>query len=181
MDETNTPARDKPNLNETVICHQIPKRCMYRESAGRTGKSIDRFIESEIIISRGFIASARKMFGDGYKTITRNLSREYGKQIIEYRSGDTDMTNITDVERLPLFERGVGADDMKAELVEGKLVLTTKHCRHRPGQDVREKIGISATRVGHVGILATCLIRNVVGRKDAGEYAEAGNVSYVLI
>lgn len=154
---------------------------MDRESADRTGESIDRFIESEMIISRGFMVSAQKMFGDGYKAIIRNLSREYGKQIIEYLSGDTDMTNMTDVERLQvLFERGVSAEDVKVELADGELVLTTKHCRHHLGKDVREKIGISATRVCPVGILATCLIQNVMsrkvrgGRKDAGEYDETG-------
>ena len=143
-------------------------RDMDRESADRTGISIDRFIESEMIVSRGFMASAQKMFGDGYKAIIRNLSREYGKQIIEYLSGDTDMTNMTDVERLQLlFERGVSADDVKVELADGELVLTTKHCRHHLGKDVREKIGVSAT----------CLIRNVMvrgGRKDVGEYDETG-------
>ena len=154
---------------------------MDRVPADRTGKSIDRFIESEMIISKGFMASARKMFGDGYKAIIMNLSREYGKQIIEYLSGDTDMTNMTEVERLQLlFERGVSADDVKVELVDGELLLTTKHCRHHLGKDVREKIGISATRVCPVGILATCLIQNATdrkvrgGQKDAGEYDETG-------
>ncbi len=154
---------------------------MDRESTGRTGESIDRFIESEMIISRGFMVPAQKMFGDGYKAIIRNLSHEYGKQIIEYLSGDTDMTNMTEVERLQLlFERGVSADDVKVELADGELVLTTKHCRQHLGKDVREKIGISAPRVCPVGILATCLIQNTTGRKvrggrkDAGEYDETG-------
>ncbi|MEA3324921.1 MAG: hypothetical protein U9Q37_07265 [Euryarchaeota archaeon] len=150
-------------------------------SADGAGKSIDRFIESEMIISRGFMVSAQKMFGDGYKAIIRNLSREYGGQIIEYLSGDADMANMTDVERLQLlFERGVSADDVKVKLVDSELVLTTKHCKHHLGKDVREKIGISATRVCPVGILATCLIQNATsrkvlgGRKDAGEYDETG-------
>ena len=164
------------------MCHKILKRRnMDRVAADRTKESIDRFIESEMIVSRGFMVSAQKMFGDGYKAIIRNLSREYGKQIIEYLSGDTAMDNMTDVERLQLlFERGVSADDVKVELVGGELVLTTKHCKHHLGKDVREKIGISATRVCPVGILATCLIQNVTsrkvlgGRKDAGEYDETG-------
>jgi len=59
----NTLRGDKPNLNETVICHQIPKRCMDRESADRTGKSIDRFIESEMSISRGFMVSVQNVMG----------------------------------------------------------------------------------------------------------------------
>ncbi len=130
-------------------------------SADRTGKPIDRFIESEMITSRGLMISAQKMFGDGYKAIIRNLSREYGKKIIEYLSDDTDRTNMTDVERLQLlFERGGSADDVKVELADGELVLTTKHCKHHPRKDVREKIGISATRVHPVGILATCPIQN---------------------
>ena len=128
---------------------------MDRVSADRTGKSIDRFIESEMIISKGFMASARKMFGDGYKAIIRNLSREYRKQIIEYLSGNTDMTNMADVERLQLlFERGVSVDDVKVELTDGELVLITKHCKHHLGKDVLEKIGISAT----------CLIQNATGK-----------------
>ncbi len=128
---------------------------MDRVSADRTGKSIDQFIESEMIISRGFMVSARKMFGDGYKAIIRNISREYGKHVIEYRSGDTGMTNMTDVARLQsLFEHGMSANDAKVELAEGELVLTTKHCKHHLGKDVREKIGI----------LATCLIPNATGR-----------------
>ncbi len=154
---------------------------MDRLSTDRTGKSVDRFVESEMIISRGFMVSAQKMFGDGYKAIIRNLSHEYGKQIIEYFSGDTDMTNMTDVERLQLlFERGVSADDVKVKIMDGELVLTTKNCRHHLGKDVREKIGISAIRVCPVGILATCLIQNMTGRKvlggqkDAGEYDETG-------
>jgi len=154
---------------------------MDRESADRTKRSIDRLIESEMIISRGFMVSAQKMFGEGYKAIIRNLSHEYGKQIIEYLSGDTDMIKMPDVERLQLlFERGVSADDVKVELVEGKLVLTTKHCRRHLGKDARENIGISATRVYPVGILATGLTQNVMGqigsggRKDAGEYDETG-------
>jgi hypothetical protein len=154
---------------------------MDRVSADRTGESIDRFIESEMLISRGFMASAQKMFGEGYKAIIRNLSREYGKQIIEYLTGDTDMTNMTDAERLQLlFERGVSADDTKVELAEDKLILTTRYCRHHLGKDVREKIGISAARVCPVGILATCLIQNATGRKvlggrkDAGEYDKTG-------
>ncbi|MEA1944436.1 MAG: hypothetical protein U9N07_03740 [Euryarchaeota archaeon] len=70
-----------------------------------TGNLIDRFIESEMIISRGFLVSARKMSGDGYKAIIRNLSHEYGENIIKYLAGDTVMT---DIEKLQLlFERGV--------------------------------------------------------------------------
>ena len=182
MDGTNIAA--KGLLPSQRNCYMPPNTKianMDRESAGRTEKSIDRFIESEMIISRGFMVSAQKMFGDGYKAIIRNLSREYGKQIIEYLSGDTDMTNMTDVERLQLlFERGVSADDVKVELAEDKLILTTKDCRHHLGKDIREKIGISATRVCPVGILATCLIQNMMGRKvlggrkDAGEYDETG-------
>ncbi len=134
-------------------------------SADRTGKAIGRFIESEMIISRRFMVSAQKMFGDCYKAIVRNLSHEYGKQIIRYRSGDTGMTNMTEVARLQLlFERCVSADDAKVELVEGELVLTTKHCKHHLGKYILGKIRISATRVGPVGILATCLIPNATGR-----------------
>ncbi|PXF60851.1 MAG: hypothetical protein C4B59_07660 [Candidatus Methanogaster sp.] len=128
-------------------------RYMDRESADGTRRSIDRFIESEMIISERFIASVWKMFGDDYKTIIRNLSREYEKQIIKYPSGDMDMTNMTDVERLQLlFECGVSVDDTKAELAEDKLIRTTRHYRRHLGKDVREKIGISAARAGPVGI-----------------------------
>ncbi len=138
---------------------------MDRESADGTGKSVDRFIESEMIISREFMISAQRMFGAGYKAIIRNLSHEYGSQIIEYLTGNTDLTGMTDAERLQLlFERGVGVDDGTVELAEGKLILTTTHCRHHLGMDVCAKIGISATRVCPVGILANCLIRNVTGR-----------------
>ena len=57
---------------------------MYMESAGSDVESTDRFIESEMIISRGFMVSAQRMFGDGYKAIIRNLPHEYGKNIIKY-------------------------------------------------------------------------------------------------
>jgi len=154
---------------------------MHKESAGSDVGSIDRFIESEMVISRGFMVSAQKMFGDGYKAIIRNLSHEYGKNIIKYLAGDTDLTNLTDIEKLQLlFERGVSADYVNVELDDNKLILTTRGCRHHLGKDVREKIGISATRVCPVGILATCLIQNVFnrgvvgGRKDAGGYEETG-------
>ena len=154
-----------PISTKLLYVTKYQNRYMDRESTDRTGRSIDRFIKSEMIISKGFGVSARKMFGDGYNATIRNLSRE-GKQIIEYLSGDADMANVTDVERLQLlFERGVGADDVKVELADGKLILTTKHCEHHLGKNVREKIGISATRVCPVGILATCLIRNATGRK----------------
>ena len=146
-----------------------------------TGNSVDQFIESEMIISRGFMVSAQKMFGDGYKAIIRNLSHEYGKAIIKYLAGDTDLSAMTDLEKLQLlFERGVSADYVNVELEGDKLVLTTEHCKHHLGKAVREKIGISATRVCPVGILATCLIQNVLnrgvigGRKDAGEYDKTG-------
>jgi|LGVF01.1.fsa_nt_gb hypothetical protein len=36
---------------------------MDRESADRTGKSIDRFIESEMSISRGFMVSVQNVMG----------------------------------------------------------------------------------------------------------------------
>ncbi len=105
------------------------------------------------------MASARKMFGDDCKVIIRNLSHEYGKQIIEYLSGDTYRSNMTEVERLQLlFDHGLSAYDVKVELANGELVPTTKHCIHHLRKDVREKIGISATG----------LVRG--GRKDAGEY-----------
>ncbi|MEA1893603.1 MAG: hypothetical protein U9N36_00090 [Euryarchaeota archaeon] len=152
---------------------------MDRVAADGTEESIDRFIESEMIISRGFMVSVQRMFGDGYKAIIRNFSREYGEQSIEYLSGDTDMVNMTEVERLRLFfGRGVSVDYVNVELTNDELMLTTKQCKHHLGKDMCEKIGISSTRVGPVGILATCLIQNVTsrkvlgGRKDADEYDE---------
>lgn len=154
---------------------------MHEQSAGSDVESTDRFIESEMIISRGFMVSAQRMFGDGYKAIIRNLSHEYGDNIIKYLAGDTDLTNMTDIEKLQLlFERGVSADYVNVKLDDNNLILATRECRHHLGKNVREKIGIAATRVCPVGILATCLIQNVLnrsvmgGRKDAGEYEETG-------
>lgn len=154
---------------------------MSRESTGGIKESIDRFIESEIIISRGFMVSAQNMFGDGYKAIIRNMSHEYGENIIRYLAGDTDLDALTDIEKLQLLlERGVSADYVKVELNYDKLILTTRYCKHHLGKELGEKIGISATRVCPVGILATCLIQNILdrnvlgGRKDPGDYDETG-------
>ena len=169
--------------NRQVNC-AIPEKLLYaaryqncymdRESADRTGRSIDRFIKSEMIVSRGFVASARKVFGDGYNAIIRNLTREYEKQIIKYTAGNTNPTGMTDVERSCLrFGRGVSAHDTKVRRVKGKLILTTKHCRHQLGKDVGKKIGISATSVYIVGILTTDLVRNLIGRIGSGRSADA--------
>ena len=154
---------------------------MVVESTDEIKKSTDRFIESEMIISRGFMVSAQTMFGDGYKAIIRNLSHRYGKSIIEYLAAGTDLSTLTDVEKLQLlFERGVSADDVQVTIEDDKLVLTTLNCKHHLGKDVREKIGIPSTRVCPVGILATCLIQNILdqnftgGRKDAGNYEKTG-------
>ena len=57
---------------------------MYRESVGSDVESTDRFIESEMVISRGFMVSAQRMFWGGYKAIIRNLSHEYGENVIKY-------------------------------------------------------------------------------------------------
>lgn len=119
---------------------------MYRESAGSDMESTDRFIESEMIISRGFMVSAQKMFGDGYKAIIRNLSHEYGNNIIKYLAGDTDLTNLTDIEKLQLlFERGVSADYVNVKLGDNNKLI----------QNVLNRGGIG-------------------GSKDAGEYEETG-------
>ncbi len=154
---------------------------MAADSVGETGKSTDRLIDSEMIISRGFMVSAQKMFGDGYKAIIRNLSHEYGSAIIKYLAGDTDLTALSDSEKLQiLFERGVVADSVNVKLEGDKMTLTTRFCKHHLGKDVREEIGIPATRVCPVGILATCLIQNVLdqgvvgGSKDPGEYDKTG-------
>ena len=64
---------------------------MRREYAGSGVESIDRFIESEMIISRGFMVSAQKMFGDGCKAVIRNLSHEYGENIVKYVSSSNQM------------------------------------------------------------------------------------------
>jgi len=154
---------------------------MAADSVGETGKSTDRLIDSEMIISRGFMVSAQKMFGDGYKAIIRNLSHEYGGAIIKYLAGDTDLAALSDSEKLQtLFERGVVADSVNVELEDDKLILTTRFCKHHLGKNVREEVGIPATRVCPVGILATCLIQNVLdqgvvgGSKDPGEYDKTG-------
>ncbi len=154
---------------------------MVVESTDEIKRSTDRFIESEMIISRGFMVSAQKMFGDGYKAIIRNLSHEYGKNIIEYLAADTDLTDLTDIEKLQLlFERSVSADDVKVTLEDDILTLTTLNCKHHLGKGVREKTGIPPTRVCPVGILATCLIQNILsqnvkgGHKDADNYEKTG-------
>ncbi len=154
---------------------------MAADSVGETEKSTDRFIDSEMVISRGFMVSAQKMFGDGYKAIIRNLSHEYGGAIIKYLAGDTDMKALSDSRKLQiLFERGVVADSVNVELEADKLILTTRFCKHHLGKNVREEVGIPATRVCPVGILATCLIQNVLekgvvgGAKDPGEYDKTG-------
>ncbi|HIE32277.1 MAG TPA: hypothetical protein EYP67_07890 [Methanosarcinales archaeon] len=154
---------------------------MVVESTDEITRSADRFIESEMIISRGFMVSAQRMFGDGYKAIIRNLSHEYGKSIIEYLAAGTDLTALNDIEKLQLlFERGVCADDVKVAIEDDKLILTTMNCRHHLGKYVRERTGIPSTRVCPVGILATCLIQNIIsqnvrgGRKDAENYEKTG-------
>lgn len=58
--------------NRQVNC-SIPAKLLYaaryqnrymdRESADRTGRPIDRFIESETIVSGGFVTSTRKVLG----------------------------------------------------------------------------------------------------------------------
>lgn len=68
---------------------------MDRVAVDRTKESIDRLVESELIISRGFVVSVRKIFGGRYKATIRNLSHEYKKQIIEYLPCDAGMTHIT--------------------------------------------------------------------------------------
>ncbi len=146
-----------------------------------TGTSISRFIDSEMIISRGFMVSAQKMFGNGYKAIIRNLSHDYGANIIKYLANGDDLDSLSDTEKLQLlFERGIVADAVDVGLDCEKLILTTEHCMHHSGIAVREEIEIPETRVCPVGILGTCLIQNilhrgVVGRrKDAGAYDETG-------
>ncbi|MEA3281208.1 MAG: hypothetical protein U9Q68_01410 [Euryarchaeota archaeon] len=67
---------------------------MDRVAVDRTKESIDRFVESEMVISRGFMVSARKIFGERYKAAIRNLSHEYGK-LIEYLPCDAGMTYMT--------------------------------------------------------------------------------------
>jgi len=146
-----------------------------------TGTSISRFIKSEMIISRGFMISAQKMFGTGYKAIIRNLSHDYGANIVKYLANGDDLDNLSDTEKLQLlFERGIVADVVDVELDCETLTLTTTYCMHHSGIAVREEIGIPATRVCPVGILGTCLIQNVLhrgvvgGRKDACAYNETG-------
>ena len=149
---------------------------MVVESTNAIQKSTDRFIESEMIISRGFMVSAQAMFGDGYKAIIRNLSHRYGKSIIEYLAAGTDLSTMTDIEKLQLlFERGVGADDVQVTIEDDKLILTTLNCKHHLGKDVREKTGIPPTRVCPVGILATCLIQNILNQNVTGGHKNADN------
>lgn len=121
-----------------------------------TGTSISRFIDSEMIISRGFMISAQKMFGNGYKAIIRNLSHDYGANIIKYLTNGDDLDNLSDAEKLQLlFERGIVADVVDVKLDCEKLILTTEHCMHHSGIAVREEIEISKTRVCPVGIIGT--------------------------
>jgi len=157
---------------------------MVVESMDKIQKSTDRFIESEMIISRGFMVSAQIMFGDGYKAIIRNLSHRYGKSIIKYLAAGTDLRTLTDIEKLQLlFERGVSADDVQVTVEDDKLILTTLNCKHYLGMDVREMTGIPPARVCPVGILATCIIQNILsqnvigGHKDADNYEKTGECS----
>jgi len=149
---------------------------MVVESTNEIQKSTDRFIESEMIISRGFMVSAQMMFGEGYKAIIRNLSHRYGKSIIEYLAAGTDLSTLPDIEKLQLlFERGVSADDVQVTIEDDKLILTTLNCKHHLGKDVREKTGIPQTRVCPVGILATCLIQNILSQNVTGGHKDADN------
>ncbi len=149
---------------------------MVMESMDEIQKYTDRFIESEMIISRGFMVSAQMMFGNGYKAIIRNLSHRYGKNIIEYLAAGTDLSTLTDIEKLRLlFERGVSADDVQVIIEDDKLMLTTLNCKHHLGKEVREKTGIPPTRVCPVGILATCLIQNILSQNVAGGHKNADN------
>ena len=149
---------------------------MVMESMDEIQKYTDRFIESEMIISRGFMVSAQMMFGNGYKAIIRNLSHRYGKNIIGYLAAGTDLSTLTDIEKLRLlFERGVSADDVQVIIEDDKLMLTTLNCKHHLGKEVREKTGIPPTRVCPVGILATCLIQNILSQNVAGGHKNADN------
>lgn len=140
--------RDTGGANRQVNC-PIPAKLLYAaryqnrymdgESADRTRRSIDRFIESGMIVSQGFMISARKMFGDGYKATIRNLTHEYEKQVIKYPAGDTNRADMVGVKRLQLpIERGANSEDTKVKLVKFKLILTTKHGRHHLGKGVCE-------------------------------------------
>ncbi|HID26755.1 MAG TPA: hypothetical protein EYP22_02775 [Methanosarcinales archaeon] len=151
-----------------------------------------KLLNSEMIISRGFMLSAQEMFKDGYKAIIRNLAHKYGDNIVQYLSKDLDLEGLSNGSKLQkLFEAGICAEKVEIDIIDLKglnndekiqkltdlgittekmdigvisscIVITTYNCMHHLGKEVREKVGYAPIRVCPVGIIGICIIENVL-------------------
>jgi hypothetical protein len=141
----------------------------------------EKLINSEMLISRCFIASAQNMFGESYKAIIRNIPRKYGTDIVDHLMENVETDFIDDKEKLKfLFQSAISADFVDVEINDDTVLLTTKNCSHHKAVAIEKIFGLDKLRVCVVGIIGTCLIGNVLGsqveggKKDPGKYDETG-------
>lgn len=143
-----------------------------------------KLLESEIIISRGFMLSTQELFGGSYLAIVRNFVHRHGPEIVNSFLRNLDTEDLDDSEKIQrLLKALVAADDVKVTVDDATVFVEVINCRHHIGNEYKKKIGLEEPLVCPVGILSIMSIREILkrdvpgGKKDPSQWDSKGYCS----
>lgn len=137
---------------------------------------ISKLLESEIILSRGFMLSTHELFGGSYLAIVRNFVHRHGPEFFELACKNVDLEGVDDPEKLHrLLEEWVEADDVQVEVDEDSVLIETTNCQHYVGKTYKDEIGLKEPLVCPVGIISIIFIRELLDREVPGGKKDPSN------